>query len=178
MSQRPWNTFFRQNLVQTDDVSHTTTVSLTTRWMTSFVQDMYNNCSWNTTRAHGHRNMVWGDITWLCAICCVWLPIRILSVTVVEGQNKRWVLSRGFLWWGKGNTAFPYFPFCEKRETSDTTPNTSDRVSLPDSDQTSSVETLSLCVCVCSGSSGKLADKAESLFLMRICSKCLKDKQN
>lgn len=116
MSQRPWNTFFRQNLVQTDDVSHTTTVSLTTRWMTSFVQDMYNNCSWNTTRAHGHRNMVWGDITWLCAICCVWLPIRILLVTVVEGQNKRWVLSRGFLWWGKGNTAFPYFPFCEERD--------------------------------------------------------------
>lgn len=47
VSQRPQNTFFRNTRIRlkavTSSLGHTTTVALTTRWMTSPVQSVYNN---------------------------------------------------------------------------------------------------------------------------------------
>lgn len=154
MSQRPWNTFFRNTRVRlklmTSSSGHTTTVPLTTRRMTSLVQVMHNNRSSNTTLCHWpiKDTETWdgGGITWPCATHCVCLTSHPKCISDRPGGTKQKMgpIQRfPLLRYRKYSLAI--LPILrQESETWDMTPHTWRGISPWLRPDTSSVETVSL----------------------------------
>lgn len=150
--------------LMTSSLGQTTTVPLTTRWMTSLLKHHI------VYLAHeGHRNMVWGGYHMdLCYMLCLsdFLP----------------KLYQGLFWMDKTKDgSYPVISSADVKEIQprhtshpatrvrDMTPHMWQGISPWLRPDTSSVETVSVCECVGSHQSGGETDKAESIFVMRFC---------
>ena len=170
VSQRPWNTFFRNTRTRlklmTSSSAHNTTLPLTTRQMTSLVLVIHNNCSSNATLCNWP---VKGTGTWYEGIShglvphvvFVWLPTRSYRWPSWKDRTK--------------DGSYPLISSAEVKEIQTSHPATRVRDNVTGHHTNrEGYHPLTPTRHILSGNSGSLYervgnDKEESLLVMRIC---------